>query len=68
MLGQGLVDELFLTLSPVVVGGEGLRMVHVLEYQKLVELTLRDVLGAANEVFLRYAVETAHTSPGANAV
>jgi riboflavin biosynthesis pyrimidine reductase len=68
MLGQGLVDELFLTVSPVVVGGEGLRMVHIPEYQKLVELTLRDVLGAASEVFLRYSVGTAHTSPGANPV
>jgi len=68
MLGQGLVDELFLTVSPVVVGGEGLRIVHIPEYQKLVELTLRDVLGAASEVFLRYSVGTAHTSPGANPV
>jgi hypothetical protein len=52
----------------VVVGGEGPRIVHIPEYQKLVELTLRDVLGAASEVFLRYCVGTAHTSPGANPV
>ena len=43
-------------------------LVHVPEYQKPVELTLRDVLGAASEVFLRYSVETAHTSSGANPV
>jgi riboflavin biosynthesis pyrimidine reductase len=68
MLGQGLVDELFLTLSPVVVGGDGLRIVHVPAYEGFVELTLRDVLGAAGEVFLRYAVGTGHPSPGASAV
>jgi riboflavin biosynthesis pyrimidine reductase len=67
LLGQGLVDELFLTLSPVVVGGDGLRMVHVPEYGRPVELTLRDVLGAASEVFLRYAVGTAHNSASTNA-
>jgi hypothetical protein len=42
-----------------VVGGEGIRIVHVPEYEKPVELTLRDVLGGASEVFLRYSVGTA---------
>jgi len=63
LLGQGLVDELFVTVSPVVVGGEGIRIVHVPEYEKPVELTLRDVLSGVSEVFLRYSVGTAHTSP-----
>jgi riboflavin biosynthesis pyrimidine reductase len=66
LLGQGLVDELFVTVSPVVVGGDGLRIVHVPEYQNPVELTLKDVLGGASEVFLRYAVETPRTSPDDN--
>ncbi|MBI4899594.1 MAG: dihydrofolate reductase family protein [Actinobacteria bacterium] len=58
LLGQGLVNELFLTVSPQVVGGDGLRIVHVPEYQNPVELTLSDVLGGAHEVFLRYAAGT----------
>jgi riboflavin biosynthesis pyrimidine reductase len=68
LLGQGLVDELFLTVSPMVLGGEGLRMVHVPEYPKPLELTLRDVLGAGHEVFLRYSVRTELTPPGTNDV
>jgi riboflavin biosynthesis pyrimidine reductase len=59
LMGQGLVDELFVTVSPVVVGGEGIRIVHVPEYERPVELTLLDVLGGASEVFLRYSVGTA---------
>lgn len=60
LLGRGLVDELFLTVSPVVLGGDGLRIVHTREYERPVELTLRDVLGGTNEVFLRYGVGSDH--------
>jgi riboflavin biosynthesis pyrimidine reductase len=59
LLGQRLVHELFLTVSPVVVGGDGLRLVHVPAYPTPVALTLRDVLSADSAVFLRYSVATA---------
>ena len=59
MLGQGLVHELFLTVSPVVVGGQALGLVQAPEYPAPIALTLADVLGAENEVFLRYAVSGA---------
>ncbi|MEN0069853.1 MAG: dihydrofolate reductase family protein [Propionicimonas sp.] len=62
---HGPVAELFLTLSPVLVGGEGLRIVQVPAYQELVTLTLRDVLGAASELFLRYTVGTGRAPSGA---
>ncbi len=68
LLGTGLVDELFVTVSPVVLGGEGLRIVHVPEYEKPVELTLLEVLGGASEVFLRYSLGTVNPSPGVNPV
>jgi len=68
LLGQGLVDQLFVTVSPVVVGGEGIRIVHVSEYEKPVQLTLRDVLGGTNEVFLRYSVGSGHTSNGTDSL
>ena len=63
LLGQGLVDELFLTVAPLVVGGAGPRIVHAPEYGRPLDLRLRDVLGADGEVFLRY--EVLHPTPGA---
>lgn len=56
LVGADQVDELFLTVSPKLVGGEGLRILHGPAYEEPHELRLLDVLGAGDEVFLRYAV------------
>lgn len=56
LVGHGVVDELFVTISPTLVGGEGLRILHAPAYEQPVDLHLLDVLGAADEVFLRYRV------------
>lgn len=56
LIGAGVVDELFLTLSPTLVGGEGPRILHTPAYEAPIDLRLLDVLGAGDEVFLRYRV------------
>ena len=56
LIGAGVVDELFLTVSPVLVGGEGPRILHAPAYDQPIDLRLLDVLGADDEVFLRYRV------------
>lgn len=61
LVGHGVVDELFVTISPTLVGGEGLRLLHTPAYERPVDLHLLDVLGAGDEVFLRYRVGDAAT-------
>lgn len=56
LVGAGVVDELFLTLSPLLVGGEGPRILHAGAYRAPVPLRLLEVLGAGDELFLRYGV------------
>lgn len=56
MLSAGLVDELCLTLGPVLVGGGGPRFVPGLPSP--LDLTLTAVLEDAGELFLRYALTT----------
>jgi riboflavin-specific deaminase-like protein len=59
LLAAGLADELFLTLSPKLAGGDGgdsLRILAGPELQPAVELALLGVLGSDSEVFLRYGV------------
>jgi riboflavin biosynthesis pyrimidine reductase len=54
LLGDGLVDELFLTLSPEIVGGEERRLIPGAPLDPVIELSLQWVLQAEGELFLRY--------------
>jgi riboflavin biosynthesis pyrimidine reductase len=54
LLGDGLVDELFLTLSPELVGGDERRLIPGPPLDPVIELSLRWVLQAEGELFLRY--------------
>lgn len=61
LLADGLVDELFLTLSPKLAsgegaGGEGRRIVAGEELQPPAELELLAVLRSHSQLFLRYGV------------
>ena len=61
LLAAGVVDELFLTLSPKLAGGEetsgeGLRIVAGPELETNIELELLGALESDSEVFLRYGV------------
>ena len=60
LIGAGLVDELFITVSPLLVGGEGPRIVGAPAYDAAVPLRLVEVLGAGGELFLRYGVGAEH--------
>jgi riboflavin-specific deaminase-like protein len=64
LLLVGLVDELFLSLSPMLAGGdsspqEELRILAGVELEPAVELDLRGALRSGSELFLRYAVVSA---------
>src|SRR5207245_1884801 len=61
LLAAGLVDELFLTLSPKLAGGdpmsgESLRIIAGPDLDAPVELDLRGVLEHDSQLFLRYGV------------
>jgi riboflavin biosynthesis pyrimidine reductase len=57
LFSLGLVDELFLTVAPVVAGpGESLTIVEGIALPETVELELLTVHEAQGHVFLRYAV------------
>ena len=59
LLAAGLADELFLSLSPKLAGGDGCESRRILagpELQPPVELALLGVLSSDSEVFLRYRV------------
>jgi len=59
LLAAGLADELFLTLSPKLAGGDAgdsLRILAGRELRPAVELALLGVLSGDSEVFLRYGV------------
>jgi riboflavin-specific deaminase-like protein len=61
LLAAGLVDELFLTLSPKLAGGdaaggESLRIVSGPELDAPVQLELRGVLESGSQLFVRYGV------------
>jgi riboflavin-specific deaminase-like protein len=61
LVRAGLVDELFLSLSPKLVGGEdhakkSLRILAGAELEPPVELELLSVLSSGSELFLRYGV------------
>jgi len=68
LLGAGLVDELFLSLSPLLAGGdppaggEALRILAGPELSPPIALQLRGVLEHNSGLFLRYAVRA--TPPG----
>jgi riboflavin biosynthesis pyrimidine reductase len=53
LLAEGLLDELFLTISPVVSGEEGPAIVAPGE---AAELELRSVATADGDLYLRYSV------------
>ena len=54
LLADGLVDELFLTLSPEIVGGEERRLIPGPPLDPAIDLDLQWVLQAEGELFLRY--------------
>ena len=54
LLADGLVDELFLTLSPEIVGGEERRLIPGPPLDPVIEMSLEWVLEADGELFLRY--------------
>jgi riboflavin biosynthesis pyrimidine reductase len=61
LFAAGLVDELFLSLSPELAGGESrpeerLRIVSGPELEPPVELKLAGALRSGSRLFLRYAV------------
>lgn len=61
LLGAGLIDELFLSLAPLLAGGEpaggeALRILAGEELTPAVTLELRSVLQSGSELFLRYGV------------
>jgi riboflavin biosynthesis pyrimidine reductase len=61
LLGDGLVDELFLTLSPLLAGGEpaggeALRILAGTELEPPARLEMLDVLRSDSYLFLRYGV------------
>lgn len=61
LLAEGLVDELFLSLSPLLAGGEpaggeALRILAGTELEPPAELELLDVLRSDSYLFLRYGV------------
>ena len=58
LLGDGLVDELFLTLSPELVGGEERRLIPGPPLRPVIELSLQWVLQADGELFLRYRLSS----------
>jgi riboflavin biosynthesis pyrimidine reductase len=55
MLGEGVVDELFLTLAPALVGGSELGITHGGALDHLVALRLVTALEYEGALFLRYA-------------
>jgi riboflavin biosynthesis pyrimidine reductase len=71
LLGAGLVDELFLSLSPLLAGGdpaaggEALRILAGPELSPPVVLELRGVLEHDSGLFLRYGVRAAPPDGGA---
>jgi riboflavin biosynthesis pyrimidine reductase len=54
LLEDGVVDELFLTLSPELVGGDERRLIPGPPLDPVIELSLAWVLEADGELFLRY--------------
>ncbi len=54
LIGDGVVDELFLTLSPELVGGEEKRLIPGPPLDPVIELSLQWTLEAEGELFLRY--------------
>jgi riboflavin biosynthesis pyrimidine reductase len=56
VLGHGLLDELCLTISPVLVGGTIARIIHGTPLAGLVHLELAHLLEAEGSLFARYVV------------
>jgi riboflavin biosynthesis pyrimidine reductase len=57
VLGYGVLDELCLTISPVLVGGTIERIIHGTPLPGLVELELAQLLTADGNLFTRYLVK-----------
>ena len=58
LLAAGLIDELFLSVSPILAGGSGdqLRIVAGPELKPPASLQLLSVVASESELFLRYGV------------
>jgi len=54
LLDADLIDEVFLTLAPTLVGGDGLRLTRTSTAAQRHELTLVSVLAHGSELLLRY--------------
>ncbi len=59
LLAAGVLDELFLTLAPTLLAGDGLPLVMGAELAPPVPLRLLTLYEHAGELYLRYAVEPA---------
>jgi riboflavin biosynthesis pyrimidine reductase len=66
MLADGLIDELFLTLSAVATGDESEPTIVAGALPEPVRLALRWVLHADGELYLRYAVGAGAEDPAAS--
>lgn len=56
LFSAGLVDDLFLTVSPQVVGGDGVAVVEAPLFDPPVPMELRSVGRAGDHLFLHYAI------------
>lgn len=64
LVREGMLDEVFVTVSPLLVGGGGPGILDTLSYDPPVALELLEVLGGAGEVFLRYRVGSTAAAEG----
>jgi riboflavin biosynthesis pyrimidine reductase len=55
MLVEGLIDELFLTVAPKVVGGDGMGITTGRPLEELSDVRLVSALEQDGTLFLRYA-------------
>ncbi len=63
LLAAGVVDELTLTISPLLVSGDGLRLTQGPALDPPQDLQLQHLLAEGSTLFARYAVRSRRTTP-----